>query len=512
MCQVTCKYAEANNKYMKNYDKNKESSFLIYVDANNLYGWTMTKNLQVDGSKWVDDLTMFTEDFIKAYDEESDIGYSLFVDVEYPKTLHMLHSDLHFLPEKMKINKCTKLVCNLNDKENYPVHIVALKQALNHGLVLKKVHSAISFRQEAWLSSYIDLNTKLRKNAKNEFEKYFYKLKINSIYGKTVQNDRNHRDIRLVTTEAKRNKLASEPNYHSTKCISKHLLVMEMKKTEVKINKPIYLGQAVLDLSKTLMFEFWYDYLKPMYGDKIRLCYTDTDSFIMHIKTDDFYKDISADVDKWFDTSNFNKNDNRPLAIGKNKKVLGKFKDELGGKIMTKFCGLRVKTYSFVIDEYANDDYEKNNIVNKKAKRTKKCVIKREILFNNYIDSLFKNEVLLRSQHRFRSDHHKVYTEEVNKIALSSNYDKRIQTFDRVTTYPYGTNVFKVCENEMLLKKNIVMCDQVKYNNDKLKIDYYLSTLMEHSRNLINNIDIYNDKLKSIKSKLSTATYTFNFI
>ena len=211
---------------------------------------------------------------------------------------------------------------------------------------------------------------------------------------------------------------------------------MEMKKTEVKINKPIYLGQAVLDLSKTLMFEFWYDYLKPMYDDKIRLCYTDTDSSIMHIKTDDFYKDINADVDKWFDTSNFNKNDNRPLAIGKNKKVLGKFKDELGGKIMTKFCGLRVKTYSFVIDEYANDDYEKNNIVNKKAKRTKKCVIKREILFNNYIDSLFKNEVLLRSQHRFRSDHHKVYTEEVNKIALSSNNDKRIQTFDRVTTYP----------------------------------------------------------------------------
>ena len=179
---------------------------------------------------------------------------------------------------------------------------------------------------------------------------------------------------------------------------------------------------------------------------------------------------------------------------------------------MTKFCALRAKTYSFLIDEYTNDDYEKNNIVNKKAKGTKKCVIKREILFNNYVDSLFKNEVLLRSQHRFRSDHHKVYTEEVNKIALSSNDDKRIQTFDRVTTYPYGTNVFKVCENEMLLKKNKVIWDHVKYNNDKLKIDDYLSTLMEHSRNLRDNIDIYNDKLKSIKSKLSTATHTFNFI
>ena len=156
-----------------------------------------------------------------------------------------------------------------------------------------------------------------------------------------------NRDIKLITTEAKRNKLASEPNYHSTKCISKHLLVIEMKKTEVKINKPIYLGQAVLDLRKTLMFELWYDYLKPMYGDKIRLCYTDTDSFIMHIKADDFYKDISADVDKWFDTSNFNKNDNRPLEIGKNKKVLGKFKDELGGKIMTKLVLLEQKRTHF---------------------------------------------------------------------------------------------------------------------------------------------------------------------
>ena len=134
-------------------------------------------------------------------------------------------------------------------------------------------------------------------------------------------------------------------------------------------------------------------------------------------------------------------------------KVLGKFKDEIGGKIMTKFVALRAKTYSFLIDEYTDEDYERNKIVNKKAKGIKKCVIKRKILFNNYLDSLFKNKVLYRSQQRFRSDHHKVYTEEVNKIALSSNDDKRIQTFDRVTTYPYGTNVFKVCENKMLLKK-----------------------------------------------------------
>ena len=183
---------------------------------------------------------------------------------------------------------------------------------------------------------------------------------------------------------------------------------MEMKKVEVKMNKPIYLGQAILDISKILMYEFWYDYIKPKYGDKARLCYMDTDSFVMHIKTDDFYKDINNDVDKWFDTSNYDKNDNRPLEIGKNKKVIGKFKDELGGKIMTEFCALRAKAYSFLIDGYSDDDYEKNKITNKKAKGTKKCIVKRELMFKNYKDSLFNDEVIIRSQQRFRSDHHKV--------------------------------------------------------------------------------------------------------
>ena len=167
----------------------------------------------------------------------------------------------------------------------------------------------------------------------------------------------------------------------------------------------------------------------------------DTDSFIIHIETEDFYKDIAGDVEKWFDTSNYDKNDERPLPIGKNKKVIYMFKDELGGKIMTKFIGLRAKTYSYLIDDY-DDDYDKNNIINKKAKGTKKCVIKRRLKFKDYYDSLFKNENMLRIQQRFKSDCHRVCIEEVNKIALSSNDDKRLQTFDRITTYPYGTKCF----------------------------------------------------------------------
>ena len=181
------------------------------------------------------------------------------------------------------------------------------------------------------------MNTELRKHAKNEFEKDVFKLMNNAVFGKTMENVRNHRNIRVVTTDKKRSIPASEPSYHSTKYISKDLLIMEMKKVEVKMNKPMYLGQAILDISKTLMYKFWYDYIKPKYGDKARLCYMDTDSFVMHIKTEEFYKDIAGNTEKWFDTSNYDQADKRPLPIGKNKKVIGIFKNELGGKIMIEF-------------------------------------------------------------------------------------------------------------------------------------------------------------------------------
>ena len=144
---------------------------------------------------------------------------------------------------------------------------------------------------------------------------------------------------------------------------------------------------------------------------------------------------------------NYDKNDKKPLPIGMNKKVIGLFKDELGGKIMKEFCALRAKTYTYLIDGY-DDDYDKNKITNKKAKGIKKCIIKRRLMFENYKDSLFNDKTILQSQLRFKSDHHDVYTEEVNKIALSSNDNKRLQTSDRVTTYPYGTNAFKLCESE----------------------------------------------------------------
>ena len=250
-----------------------------------------------------------------------------------------------------------------------------------------------------------------------------------------MENVRTHRDIKLVTTDKRRNQLVSEPNYHATKWFTEKLLAIEIKKIKLKINKPVYLGLLILEISKTLMSKFWYDYINPKYQNNAKLCYKDTDSFIIYIKTEDFYEDIANDVEKTFDTSNYEVN--RPLPTGKNKKVIGLMKDELGGKIMTEFAGLRPKTYSYLMDDGNSD---------KKAKGTKKCVIKRRLKFNGYKDCLLSNEIILKSQPRFKSEAHNAYIEEI------SNDDKRLQTFDRITSYPYGTSAGKVCKTKMLNK------------------------------------------------------------
>ena len=230
------------------------------------------------------------------------------------------------------------------------------------------------------------MNTELKKVASNDFENDFYKLMNNAVFGKTMENVTKHRDIKLVTTNKKRNKLVSEPNYHAINYISKDLTIIEMKKTKIKMNKPIYLGLSILDISKILIYEFRYDYMKPKYGNDAKLCYMDTDIFAMNIKTEDFYKDIANDVEKRFDTSNYEVD--RPLPTGNNKKVIGLMKDELGGKIIMEFVTLRPKTYSYLTDDGKED---------KKAKGTKKCVIKRMIKFNDYKKCLLNGEVILKS-------------------------------------------------------------------------------------------------------------------
>ena len=209
----------------------------------------------------------------------------------------------------MKMKKCNILVSNLYDKKEYVVHIRALKQAL----IPKKVHRVIQFNQEAWLKTYIEMNTKLWTQAKSDLQKDFLKLMNNSVFGKTMVNVRKHRHIKLVTAEKRRNQLVSEPNYHTTKYFSENLLAMQMKISKVKMNKPLYLGFSILEISKTLMYEFWYDYIKPNYQNNAKLCYMDSDSFIIQIKIEDFYKNIAVDVKHWFDTTDYNEDDKRPL-------------------------------------------------------------------------------------------------------------------------------------------------------------------------------------------------------
>ena len=260
----------------------------------------MSQKLPAFNSQWVEDTSQFNEVFIKNYDEKSEVGYILEDDVQYPEKLYKLHSDLPFLPERKKLVKVEKLVTSLQDKCEYVVHIKSLEQALNHGLILKTVHGVISFNQNECLKPYIEMNNKLRAEEKNDFKKDLFKLMNNAVFNKTMKNVRKHRDIKLVTIEIRRNYFVPQPNYHTTKFFIENILAIEMKKTQITMNKPAYLGLSILDISKFKMYEFWYDYLIPKYNEKAKLCYMDTDNFIVHVKTEDIYKDISEDVDKDF--------------------------------------------------------------------------------------------------------------------------------------------------------------------------------------------------------------------
>ena len=243
-----------------------------------------------------------------------------------------------------------------------------------------------------------------------------------------MENVRKHRNIKLVTTEEKYLRTVMKPNFKSGVLFGENLMGCEMGKTKVVMNKPVYLGQAILDLSKTVMYEFHYNYMVPKYGlEKFNLCYMDTDSLVCDIKTEDFYEDITDDVPARFDTSGYCPN--RPLPVGLNKKVIGLMKDELGGKIMTEFVALRPKLYSYKVLDGSED---------KKCKGIKKCVVKKTLTFEDYKACLFNDCAEYRSQLMFRSAKHEVHTIEVNKVALNRDDDKRISKKDRVSAFARG--------------------------------------------------------------------------
>ena len=418
---ISNRYAKANNKYMgESFIDTMISKYIMYLDANNLYGWSMSKPLPTHGFKWM------KVDELETWELHSCI---LEVDLEYPKNLHDLHNDYPLAPEQIVVNKVSKLIPNLGDKKKYVLHYENLKQYLKLGLKLTHIHRGIKFKESPWLEKYISLNTKLRTESKNEFEKNFFKLMNNSVFGKTMENIRNRVDVKLVNDKKRAEKLSAKPNYKHCNIFSENLVAIHMKKTKLDFDKPVYLGMCILDLSKTLMYDFHYNYIKKKYGDKAKLLLTDTDSLMYEIQTKDLYKDISGDVKDRFDTSDYPSDHPSGILSGINKKVLGMFKDEVNGDIIDEFVGLRAKLYSYKMFEGEES---------KKCKGVKKSVVKKSITHEDYKTCLLTGEEQLRKQNIIRSYKHEVYTEEVNKIALSANDDKRYILEDGIGTLALG--------------------------------------------------------------------------
>ena len=440
---ITHRYAQANNKYMKNYDPEKESSYIPYLDANNLYGWAMSQKLPTGDFRWIPSPEYIN---LESYDENSAKGLILVVDLEYPPELHRLHNDYPLAPEKMvvreemlsdysreilgregmTIGKVQKLIPNLKDKEKYVLHYRNLQLYLKLGLKLKKIHRALEFSQSKWLEPYIAFNTQKRAGAKNAFEKYFSKLMNNSVFGKTMENLRKRSNIQLVTNPEKMERLAARPTYISHKIFHENLVAVHSKQTKLLLNKPSYVGMCILELSKLVMYNFHYNYILPKNGKKAKLLFTDTDSLCYHIETEDIYSDFFADREL-FDNSDY-PSDSK-FYFSENKKVIGKFKDETAGVPIREFIGLKSKMYSISLD---------NEKFSKKAKGVKKNVIRKGISHGDYLDVLNQSKVMHHKMKTIRSDCHQISSYEINKISLSPFDDKRYILSDGISSYAYG--------------------------------------------------------------------------
>ena len=441
---ITQRYAEANNKYLDDYDKAKESNHLIYLDANNLYGWAMSQPLPTHGFRWLTDEEIRTLDVTSIPENDKD-GYIFSVDLHYPQHLHDLHNDYPLAPESFTITpdmlssyqkellnemdmtatQCQKLVPNLYDKSDYVLHHRNLQLYLSLGMEVTKVHRVLSFKQSPWLQPYIAFNTDQRKLARNEFEKDFFKLMNNSVFGKTMENLRKRVNIELVNNERRLHKLTKKPGFKSFKIFNQDLASIELVKQKLVLNRPIYVGFAILDLSKVLMYDFHYKYIKEKYGNRACLLFSDTDSLCYSITTVDIYQDMVEDKDR-FDFSGYPKG--HPLYDVTNKKVIGKMKDETDSVPIRQFLGLRAKMYSMTYG-----DTEKRT-----AKGISKAVIKSKLRHELYRQCLFRRETQMESMNLFRTDKHQIHTVKLNKTTLSAFDDKRYIRNDGIHTLAHG--------------------------------------------------------------------------
>ncbi|XP_076660015.1 uncharacterized protein LOC143363288 [Halictus rubicundus] len=327
LSQCSHRYARTNNKYLPTtYDSSEPSTYLMYFDVNNLYGWAMSQPLPHSGFRWVDDQTRIDNFSIESIPIDSPVGYILEVNLEYPREIHDAHADLTFCPSHDTATAGSsqrKLLATLRDKERYVLHYRYLQQSLKHGLKLRKIYRILEFRQSRWLCSYIDLNTKLRANASNDFSKNLFKLMNNAVFGKTMENVRNHASVKLLSRWEGRHgveRLIARPNFHSCTVFSEDFVAIQLRKTLIKFYKPVYIGMFVLDISKCHLYDFHYGYMYPNLKENCKILYTDTDSLIYEIVCDDAYELLKRDINR-YDTSNYAEKNAYGVPIA-NKKII----------------------------------------------------------------------------------------------------------------------------------------------------------------------------------------------
>lgn len=413
-------------------------------------GIAMQQKLPVSNFRWLDEDEVDAFD-ITEVDGNEDDGYILECDLEYGQHLHEKHNDFPMAAERIRVpidsfgkyqtelmnnlnikymEHQTKLIPHLNDRKNYTLHVKNLNYYLGMGLVLTKIHRILTFKQQAWLKPYIDFNTNQRMFAKNNFEKDFFKLMNNAVFGKGMENKRNRISVKLVNDFKKAKWYIAKPQYMSHDILCHNLVSFRLQACTVTLDKAIYTGFTILELSKLFILEFHYGFVKRVYGDKAKLLMTDTDSLSYEIQTTDIYKDMKFH-EELFDFSEYPVN--HPLFSVRNNKVLGKMKDEAKGNILFKFVGLGPKAYGFLGSESCTRTFEK-----KALKGIPKHIQKRSVQFDLLEEILDSEEKLICNMTQLRSYNHSIYTISVRKSALHGFDSKRFIQDDGINTLAWG--------------------------------------------------------------------------